>query len=263
MTTDIETYLNSLSEDILIINISNKGIKSLPNLTRFKNLKILYCSNNQLTLLPTLPQNLERLHCYSNQLTSLPTLPQNLEILNCFNNQLTLLPNLPQNLETLYCSNNKLTLLPTLPQNLQKLSCSINNLTSLPTLPQNLKTLYCLNNKLTLLPTLSQNLRELYCFTNELTLLPTLPQNLKILSYSNNPIYKIVNNDTLFQIKKNIQILNNFRHLYYSLKFKKQLRKWLWEKVREPSAKKLYNPIYLIENLGEDDDLDTVLNNWK
>ena len=36
------------------------------------------------------------------------------------------------------------------------------------------------------------------------------------------------------------------------------LRKWLWEKV-----KKLYDPIYLIENLGEDDDLDTVLHNWK
>ena len=66
----------------------------------------------------------------------------------------------------------------------------------------------------------------------------------------------------MITIKQNIQTLNNFRHLYYYLKFKKQFRKWLWEKVREPNIKKLYNPIYLIENLGQDDDLDTVLNNW-
>ena len=40
-------------------------------------------------------------------------------------------------------------------------------------------------------------------------------------------------------------------------------RKWLWEKVREPKIQKLYNPIYLIENLGDEDDLDAVLDNWK
>ena len=55
MTNTIETYLNSLSEDILELNISSKNIKSLPDLTRFKNLKTLNCSNNKLTSLPTLP----------------------------------------------------------------------------------------------------------------------------------------------------------------------------------------------------------------
>jgi hypothetical protein len=68
----------------------------------------------------------------------------------------------------------------------------------------------------------------------------------------------------LFQkIKKNIKILNDFRHLYYCLKFKTHFRKWLWEKVRLPNVNKMYNPIYLIENLGDEDDLDTVLDNWK
>jgi Leucine-rich repeat (LRR) protein len=244
MTTEIETYLNSLSEDILTLNISGKckGIKSLPDLTRFKNLKTLKCSDNKLT--------------------SLPTLPQNLEYLYCSNNQLILLPTLPQYIEDLDCSGNKLTLLPTLPQNLQKLSCRNNQLTLLPTLPQNLEYLYCSHNKLTSLHTLPQNLQKLYCSSNKLTSLPTLPQNLEELSCSNNPIYEIVNNDSLITIKRNIQTLNNFRHLYYCLKFKKQLRKLLWEKVREPNAKTLYSPMYLIENLGQDDDLDTVLNNW-
>jgi Leucine-rich repeat (LRR) protein len=133
----------------------------------------------------------------------------------------------------------------------------------LPTLPQNLKYLSCYGNQLTSLPTLPQNLQSLSCSNNQLTLLPTLPQNLEYLYCSNNPIYEIVNNDSLITIKQNIQTLNNFRHLYYCLKLKDQLRKWLWEKVREPNAQKLYDPIYLIENLGEDDDLDTVLNNWK
>ena len=41
MTTNIETYLDSLSQDIKIIDISCKGIISLPDLTRFKNLKEL------------------------------------------------------------------------------------------------------------------------------------------------------------------------------------------------------------------------------
>jgi Leucine-rich repeat (LRR) protein len=164
MTTAIESYLNSLSKDISTLDISSKNIKYLPDLTRFKNLAELYCSNNQLTLLPTLPPNLK----------------------------------------VLYCSNNQLTLLPTLPPNLE----------------------------------------ELFCY--------------------NNPIYEIVNGDDSFiKIKKNIQLLNNFRHLYYCLKFKKQLKEWLWEKVREPNAKKIYNPKYLIENLGDHDDLDAVLDNWK
>ena len=65
MTTEIETYLNSLSEDILTINIEFKGITSLPDLTRFKNLEILYCYNNQLTSLLTLPQNLKELYCFT------------------------------------------------------------------------------------------------------------------------------------------------------------------------------------------------------
>ena len=223
MTTAVETYLNSLPEDILTIDISCKSLKSLPDLTRFKNIQELNCSNNLLTLLPTLPQNIEYLDCNYNQLNFIPTLPQNLTKLYCSYNKLTSLPTLPQNLKELYCSDNKLTSLPTLPQNLEILNCSDNQLNSMPTLPQNLTKLYCYDN----------------------------------------PIYEIVKNDRLIKIKQNIQLLNNFRHLYYCLQFKEQLRKWLWEKVREPNAKKLYNPIYLIENLGDEDDLDEVLSNWK
>jgi Leucine-rich repeat (LRR) protein len=283
MTTEIEAYLNSLSEDISIIDISSKNIDYIPDLSRFKNLEVLYCYKNKLKLLPnlpqnlttlichhnnltslsTLPQNLKILYCSKNQLTSLPTLPQNLKILNCCNNKLTCLSSLPQNLKILNCSENQLSLLPILPQDIIYLNCSENQLSLLHNLPQNLVELYCYNNKLTSLPALPQNLEILNCSENQLTLLPTLPQNLENLICDNNPIYKIVNNNNLIQIKKYIKILNNFRYLYYCLKFKKQLRNyWLWEKVREPIIMKKYHPKYLIENLGEDDDLDIVLNNW-
>jgi len=107
MTTDIEKYLDSLSEDILTLDISDKGIQSLPDLTRFKNLKVLDCESNQLTSLPTLPQNLKILNCFDNELTSLPSLPQNLEVLKCSNNKLTSLPTLPQNLKIFNCSENE------------------------------------------------------------------------------------------------------------------------------------------------------------
>jgi Leucine-rich repeat (LRR) protein len=93
--------------------------------------------------------------------------------------------------------------------------------------------------------------------------LPTLPQNLQILDFSNNPICEILNNTSLIEIKQKIQILNNFRHLWYCLIFKKHFRKWLWVKIREPKIQQMYDPIYLIENLKEEDDLELVLNNWK
>ena len=88
-----------------------------------------------------------------------------------------------------------------------------------------------------------------------------LALNLSIMSKK--ALYEIVLSNSYAQIKKNIRVFKYFRHLYYCLKFKKQFRKWLWEKVREPNAKKLYNPIYFIENLGDEDDLDTFLDNWK
>jgi len=195
----------------------------------------------------------------------LNSLPEDIFTLDISRNGIQSLPELTRfpNLTSLNCSDNRLTSLPALPQNLQVLYCRNNQLTSLPTLPQNLTSLYCRNNQLTSLPTLPENLQVLYCYNNQLTYLPTLPENLQVIYCNNNPIYKIVNNNSLFNVKQNIQIINNFRHVYYCVKFKKQLRKWLWEKVREPNIMKMYHPKYLIENLGEDDDLDTFLDNWK
>jgi Leucine-rich repeat (LRR) protein len=246
MITEINTYLNSLSVDILTLSIDGRGITKLPDLTRFKNLKELYCSNNQLSSSPT-------------------TLPQTLEILFCSGNKLTSLPDLPKNLKELYLTGNELSSLPTLPQTLEKLYCSDNKLTSLPNLTslKNLVKLECCNNELSSLPTLPQNLKSLFCFGNKLTYLPNLPENILHFIYWDNPICDILDNDnnSLMKVKQNIQIVNNFRHLIYSLRSKKRFMKWLW-KSKEKKIMEKYNPNYLLENLKEDTDLDEFLNNW-
>ena len=129
---EIEEYLNSLDDNVEEIKLSYKNLKELPNLSKFKNLKYLYCSHNNLT---SLPENL----------------PNSLKILDCYNNKLTRLPeNLPNSLELLYCNNNKLKILSeNLPNSLIELQCNNNNLTSLPeNLPNFLKLLYCYNNDL-------------------------------------------------------------------------------------------------------------------
>jgi Leucine-rich repeat (LRR) protein len=259
---DINTYLNSLPENIERIYLGSRNLTYIPSLERFKNLKELNCWNNQLTSLPCLNENLRELNCSDNGLTSLPYLNENLQTLNCNNNQLTSLPCLNKNLQTLYCDYNHLTYLPCLNENLENLYCNNNQLTSLQSLNKNLLVLYCWDNQLTSLPYLNENLETLYCWDNQLTSLPYLNENLQAIHFNNNPICEIIDIEIEKDVcKKQIQTLNNFRHLYWCLKFKKQLNKWLWEKIREPKIMKQYHPNYLFKNLREDTDLHTFLNN--
>ena len=104
---NIEAYINSLSEDIEIIDVSQKGLTYIPSLKRFHKLKKLDCSNNKLTSLPELNNNLQVLDCSNNKLTSLPELNNELIYLNCSYNQLTNLPELNNKLIYLNCSNNQ------------------------------------------------------------------------------------------------------------------------------------------------------------
>ena len=137
----------------------NRGLTTLDGID-LTGVTHLYCSHNQLTSLPPLPETLEKLHCYVNQLTSLPPLPETLEKLDCSNNQLTSLPPLPETLQELICTNNQLTSLPPLPETLEILYCSGNYLKSLPPLPETLEILSYFNNYITLFPDLPWGLRN-------------------------------------------------------------------------------------------------------
>ena len=250
---NIEIYLNSLPDNTTHIDVSDKNVCFIPDISRFTLLEILYCDNNYIISLPRLPPNLRLLSCLSNKLRSLPPLPQTLEYLFCSYNPLTSLPPLPTNLLHLYCDKTGLTSLPVeLPQNLSHLHCVGNNLTSLPELPPNLS--------------------HLYCSHNNLNSMPTLPQSINGFSYYFNPIWEKqrqlirshnVNDESSILITiKQINTYNSFRDLYYSLKFKNQFRNWLWEKVIKPKSEQKYHPNNLIQKLDENTDLDTVLINW-
>jgi Leucine-rich repeat (LRR) protein len=234
MSFQIEEYLNGLPDDITSLKLSHKNLTYLPDLSRFYNLQELNCNNNELTELPPLNPSLKILHC----------------------------------------SNNRLTRLPPLNANLEQLSCGDNQLTHLPSLNSNLQFLFCFDNQLTSLPPLNENLKKIYCFNNQLTHLSPLNPKLQKICFGNNPIYDLVANAKtdrisvdIISVKKKLQILYNFKLLFYSLKFKKQLREWLWVKVREPRIQEYYSPANLqklLSGIDEQDQeqLDAVLNTW-
>ena len=108
MTKFIKQYIDSLPDNIEIIDVSYTNIDYLPDLSRFKNLQELNCSNNKLTDLPSLNDNLQKLNCSNNELTYLPNLNDNLTELNCPYNKLTCLTSLNKNLQKIYSANNVL-----------------------------------------------------------------------------------------------------------------------------------------------------------
>ena len=238
MEFNIEDYINSLPLDTKSINVSNKGLTYLPDLSRFKQLTLLMCSYNSLRELPQLNNNIIQLDCYHNFLTELPTLNDNLQKLHCSYNLLTELPPLNDNLTVLYCSYNLLTELPPLNNNLILLNCSYNCLRELPQLNNNLQKLHCSHNKLDWLPPLNYNLLYLTCRCN----------NFNFYNFKNIPINLI-------------HVLRNFRYTYYCLKFKKHFKKWLWEKVREPKIMAKFHPSHLT-HLLDSDDLEVFLDDW-
>ena len=81
-------YLNSLSSDVIEINIKYGNLKLLPNLSRFTRLQKLDCSHTQLTILDNLPSSLQKLNCSVNQLTRLDNLPLFLIELDCAHNKI-------------------------------------------------------------------------------------------------------------------------------------------------------------------------------
>jgi hypothetical protein len=105
-TPTIESYLDSLPDDIEGIDLSKRNLTYIPkSIIRFTNLKGLDCSYNKITELPPLPPTLIELWCGYNKITKLPPLPPTLETLLCGYNNLTRLPHLPPTLKYLHCGN--------------------------------------------------------------------------------------------------------------------------------------------------------------
>ena len=229
---DIENYINSLPDDIEIINVSCKNLTYLPSLKRFHKLKKLLCFNNKLTSLPELNVSLRELHCTRNNLTSLPELNNELQVLYCSYNQLTSLPKLNNQLKRLYCHTNQLTGLPKLNNVIQELICNNNQLTSLPELNNKLVNFDCRDN--------------------------FIPHGIRFDG-------AILDQEERDRINKAFQLLYRFKLMFWSLKYKAQFRHWLWVKVRLPKIEKTYHPSKLNELLNADmseEELDNLIIAW-
>ena len=150
------------------LDLSHLHLTELPSIPLTLKLKVLYCHDNQLTGLPSLPPSLIKIYCSNNNLKSLPSLPSSLKLLYCYNNKIISLPSIPSSLRYLYCSYNKLTSLPPLPSSLINLYCWNNSLKSLPPLPPSLENLHCSDNQITSIPSLPPSLEEFYCYNNQL-----------------------------------------------------------------------------------------------
>lgn len=159
------------------IDCDAKEISNLKGIEYFTALKVLLCSQNQLTALDVSKNTaLSFLSCYRNQLTTLD-IGKNavLEELYCDGNQLTTL-NINENpsLKFLRCRRNQLSVLDVSKNTmLIELSCGENQLDTLDVSENpSLKILRCYQNQLSALD-VSKNtmLTELNCDDNQLTML--------------------------------------------------------------------------------------------
>ena len=71
----------------------------------------------------------------------------------------------------------------------------------------------------------------------------------------------------IVEFRKQTKIVNQFRELFYALKYKKQFQYLLWERIREPKIRNKYHPSNLMAMLEEKEDitldeLDELLEKW-
>ena len=272
MSFNIEEYLNSLPLYTEKIDVSNKRLTYIPDLSRFVKLTSFDCSLNLLTELPPINDTLLHLYCEHNNLEHLPPLNEKLISLVCGHNKLTQLPPLNKFLINLHCEINQLTTLPPLGPYILTLKCYENQLTTLPKLNYNLLVLDCHSNNITHLPHLNKHLQKLNCSDNLLTMLPQINEELIGINCYSNDLYgyptkpnhvncQIPEYYRISYSKKIYKILYNFRFTFYTIKLKSKFKKWLWERVREPKIMAKFHPDHL-NSLKETDDLEEFLEEW-
>ena len=225
---EVLKYQNYLSIDDIPMNVvklsfTNLKLSVLPDLTRFRHLRVLYCSHNRLT--------------------NIDNLPDNLEFIFCSNNRITCINNLPFWLTGLFCNNNKIRYIKELPPYLMRLFCSKNRLTSLPDLPFLFEVLMCHHNPLHSLPYLPYSIIRICC------------ENVPNI-YSDRELYTI-------------NIINNFRSNYFTIKYgrkllfhliKKRMNKIKYE-LLETGAKLLGHPDHIRRLLEAGVELEEISDN--
>jgi Leucine-rich repeat (LRR) protein len=215
--------IDDVPSNVVKLCFTNLQLTVLPDLSRFTQLRVLFCSHNRLTSIDNLPDNIESIFCSNNQIT-------------CINN-------LPFWLGGLFCNNNKIRYIKELPPYLIRLFCSKNQLTSIPDLPFLFEMLVCHNNPLHSLPYLPYSIARICC------------ENVPNI-YSDRELYTI-------------NIINNFRSNYFTIKYG---RKLLFHLIRqrmnrikyellESGAKLLGHPDHIMQLLEAGVELEEISDN--
>lgn len=165
-------YLNSLSVDHNYIYLNDMDLEELPDLSRFKDIKLLNLVGNRLKKLPdNLPNSIETLLLSFNELSRLPDkLPNNLKVLQAAYNELKEIPK-------------------TLPNKLLELDVRENKISSLPDLPNSLRILEVSNNLLIKLPDLSNtSIIYIYADNNKIKMIDLMPKTIAAISLRYNQL---------------------------------------------------------------------------
>ena len=165
-------------QNLLVLDCSVNYLTTINHLPT--NLQLLNCKKNLLNSLDSLPASLTGLLCGHNQLTTFQALP-NLANFECSNNSISLFPSLPNSLLFFDCDSNLITVITSLPPNLESLNISFNLVDSLPQVPATLRWLEITHNNIHFLPLLPDSLYYLVGSYNPLDLPVLLPSQLVLL----------------------------------------------------------------------------------
>jgi len=66
---ELPKLLKNIPNSLIIINISKCNLQSLPNLPNL--IEELYCDDNQISIINSLPSSLKKFSCYQNKITKI------------------------------------------------------------------------------------------------------------------------------------------------------------------------------------------------
>lgn len=270
------------------LQIVDTHMDVLPRLS--DSVETLCCETNHLFVIEKLPPNLVNLQICNNYIARVPLLPATLRTAYLTGNRIQHLPPvLNEGLEHFTITYNVVKVLPEiLPDSLISLRIIGNLVERLPIKGgANLKIINCASNRIRELPADFANayagLEEFNCLNNPITKIASLPQTIKTLRLENIPIhlttYRFPVPASLEQVCCDIgwvlelarirgifptigfsmvptisgnmlKRVDQFRELYFALKWRDPLRRWLW-RIREPKIREELSPENLAKYLEE------------
>jgi len=151
--SDANSYLDTLYYNIEYICLYNYGLTTIPNLDKFKNLKYIDLSYNNISFIHinSFPESICVINLEHNLIKDISIFKNfpNLNILLLNDNYVKKLYNL-ENLIKLEINNNYLTSFRDCPINLMEFHCKNNYITSLKYIPKNIQYLFISENKIIL-----------------------------------------------------------------------------------------------------------------